>query len=106
MKIKVYETSVKLWLSASDTENWATRPGAGWPCSQTRGHRLFAEFDRNGLCDLALNGEPADIDAHEFNAITSDHLRRSRIFRRAHGWKAGPGHHPCWFVACGQFQTA
>lgn len=92
MKILIHDSCVKLWLSANDTENWATRPGKRWPCSQLRGKRLFAEFDRNGLVDLAINGRSTDCDVNELNAITSDHLRA----------KLSPDH-PAYFVAVGQF---
>lgn len=67
---------VKLWLSASDTYEWAHRPGASWPCSTLSGKRLFAEFDSRGdLVDMAINGRSTDCDANEFNAITSDYLK-------------------------------
>jgi hypothetical protein len=65
----------KLWLSASDTEAWATRPHASWPCSSISGHRLFAEFAPNGdLVDLALDSRSADVPCDELNAMTSDFL--------------------------------
>jgi hypothetical protein len=67
--------SLKIWLSASDTENWATRPGAAWPCSTLRGRRVFAEFDPKGdLLDLAIDGDGGeqDCDCNEFNAMMAD----------------------------------
>ena len=93
MRVLVCENSVKLWLSAWNTRVWADRPGASWPCSQLRGKRLFAEFDQNGLVDIAINGRNVDCDASEFNACTSDHLA-TRL----------PQDHPAWFVAVGQFK--
>lgn len=85
---------VKLWLSARDTSEWANRPGESWPGSQLAGRRVFAEFDRNGLCDLAIDGRSQDCDAGEFNAITSDFLRDKL-----------PENHALHFVTVGQFST-
>lgn len=71
--------SVRLWLSANDTERWATRPGACWPCSTLRGRRLYAEFATNGdLVDMTIDGGRGDqdCDGNEFNAMTSDYLSR------------------------------
>jgi hypothetical protein len=93
MRTQINASSVKLWLSSSDTYAWAHRTGAAWPCSQLAGRRVFAEFDSNGLCDLAIDGKSdEDCDANEFNAITSDHLA-SKL----------PRDHPAYFVAVGQF---
>ena len=90
--MQIHETGFKLWLSANDTYNWAHRAGESWPCSQLSDKRLFVEFDRNGLCDLAINGRMADCDANELNAIVTDHIK-DRL----------PKEHPCYFVAVGQF---
>ena len=94
MRLRDDGNAVFVWLSARDTEDWATKPGAAWPCSTLRGKRLFAAFDTNGLYDLTVNGRPAhdDLDGHEFNAITADHI----------GSRIGPDH-PCHFVTVGQF---
>lgn len=98
MRKQITETTVKLWLSATDTEDWATRPGESWPCSGLAGKRLFAEFDRNGLVDIAVNGKAGDCtgqhsgNSAEFNAITSDHLRQFL-----------PKEHPAYPVCVGQF---
>ncbi len=73
-RIQVYNRTVKLWASASDTYNWAHRPGSSWPGSQLSDSRLFAEFARGDLVDYAINGRSADIDLSEFNAFTSDML--------------------------------
>jgi hypothetical protein len=94
MKIKIHESCVKLWLSARDTYDWAHQPGESWPCSTLSDKRLFAEFDRNGLVDLAINGRSTNCDVTELNAITSDFLR-GRL----------PVDHPAWFVAVGQFSN-
>jgi hypothetical protein len=97
MKITIHESCVKLWLSASDTYRWSHRPAAHWPCSILSGRRMFAEFDRKGLVDLALNSGRGsqDCDTSELNAITSDMLRDKL-----------PANHPAYFVAVGQFQPA
>lgn len=94
MRKQITETTVKLWLSAKDTEAWANRPGSSWPCSGLAGHRLSAEFDCNGLRDYSIDGRTwsPDCDAGEFNAITSDHLR-----------SVLPKDHPAYPVCVGQF---
>lgn len=92
MRIIIGQTSVKLWLSARETYNWATRAGASWPCSQLSDKRLFAEFDSNGLLDFAVNGRMADVDGNELTAICADHLKAKL-----------PLEHPARFVAVDQF---
>ena len=92
MKTLITDSQIKLWLSANDTYEWAHRAGAWWPCSDLSGKRLFAEFDSNGLVDLAVNGRDAQVTSEEFNAITSDFLRDKL-----------PQDHPAWFVTVGQF---
>lgn len=80
MRIREHNGNTQLWLSASDTETWATRPGASWPCSQLRGKRVYAEFARNGdLVDLTIDGKSGvDVDVNEFNACTQDYLTARR----------------------------
>lgn len=90
MRIKIYPSCVKLWLSARDTYQWAQV----WPCSALKDKAIFAEFDRNGLCDLAINGRSTDCDVHELNACTSDFLKTKL-----------PKDHVCYDVAVGQFLT-
>jgi hypothetical protein len=95
MRLQDNGDSVALWLSPRDTERWATKAGAHWPCSQLRGRRVFASFDRHGLNDMSLDsgrGEQ-DCDANEFNALTSDSLAAKL-----------PEDHPCYFVTVGQFR--
>ena len=46
MRTQITDSGVKLWLSANDTYNWATRPRDTWPCSKLAGNRLFAELTR------------------------------------------------------------
>ena len=99
MRVQIFPNSVNLWLSARDTEDWADGSApfstGVWKCSTIAGHRLFAQFDTNGVVDHALDGKdlPSSVDGHEFNCITSaalkDHL---------------PKDHPCRFVVVDQFQ--
>ncbi len=96
MRVKDYGNSVSIWLSARDTYDWSTKPGAAWPCSTIASKRLFAAFDSTGLVDMSVNGRytpTQEIDGNEFNAITSDFLR-DRI----------PADHSCYFVIVGQFE--
>lgn len=85
--------SVKLWLSKSDIRQWADGQ-----CSMLSGHRLWAEFDVNGLVDLAIDGRDrynGDIDGAELSAVCADLLRESG--------KIKPDH-PVWDVVIGQFE--
>ena len=78
MRVDSGKYGTKVWLSATDTYEWAHRIGAAWPCSTLSGKRLWAEFDSTGdLVDMAINGGRGDqeCDGHEFNAIMSDVLR-------------------------------
>ena len=97
MRVVDMGTSVSLSVSASDTYDWARKPGAAWPCSTLSGHRFVAYFDSNGLYDLTVDGRdaPDDIDGHELSAICSDMLR-DRLAQD----------HPVWFVTVGQFQSS
>lgn len=74
MRVERQGNTVKLWLSANDTYDWAKR----WPCSFLSGKRLFAEFDDGDLVDYAVDGKcgfPGDQPlVDEFNAITSDFI--------------------------------
>ena len=78
MRIKRFgEKEYALWLSASDTYQWANRSGARWPCSAASGNRLALRVDENGLCELLVNGrDDADIGSDELSAIVADHLPR------------------------------
>jgi len=71
MRTQIFDSGVRLWLSAHDTYCWAHC----WPCSELSGKRLFVEYDRGGLVDLAINGRIGDCPAHELTAIVSDYLR-------------------------------
>lgn len=74
-RIKKDGNTIKLWLSARDTYNWAHRLIISWPCSILSGKRLFAEFSDGDLVNYTVNGRPTfDVPADEFNAITSDFL--------------------------------
>jgi len=88
MKLKIFPSGFNLWISANETYDWAKR----WPCSQLSNRRLFVQFDRNGLCDLALDGRSRDCDATELSACVADYLKGKL-----------PESHPCYFVAVGQF---
>ncbi len=64
-----------LWLSAQETDDWRSRPGAAWPCSTIRGRRLYVAVDSNGIFDFTVGGKyDDDIDGNELDAIVSDHL--------------------------------
>ena len=77
MRIERHDKTVKLWLSANDTYNWAYRADASWPCSYLSGKRLWAEFNSGDLVDYEVNGEYDDnVPGDEFTAITDDAIRR------------------------------
>lgn len=92
-------------LDENDTYNWAHRTGASWPCSTLSGHKVYAEFDSNGLLDLWINdgyagnedgsypNGPDWVDGHEFSAMISDFVGEEL-----------DEDHPCWFVVAGQFR--
>lgn len=95
MRLQDNGDSFAIWVSARETQDWATRPGDAWPCSTLAGKRLYAAFDTNGLFDLTVNGrDSVDIDSHEFNALVSD-FAAERL----------NADHPCYFVAVGQFRA-
>ena len=80
MKVERHGNTVKVWLSANDTYDWAHRPGAAWPCSFLADKTLFAEFDDGDLVNYAVDGttgEDVDLPADEFDAITSDFIKAS-----------------------------
>ena len=74
MRIQKHDSTVKLWLSAKDTYNWAHKAGALWPCSVLADKRLFAEFSDGDLIDYTVNGKLVNVPADEFNAMTGDFL--------------------------------
>lgn len=67
-------TYYQLCLSAKETQAWAHKPGASWPCSELAGRSICAAVDQNGLCDFALDGQFADVDGNELSACIADHL--------------------------------
>ena len=74
MKIEKQGTTVKLWLTAEDTYEWAY---GRWPRSFLAGKTLFAEFRNGDLIDYAVNGKTGgdiDLPADEFTAITDDFI--------------------------------
>jgi len=86
-------SAITVWLSATDTSEWAR----DWPCSELAGRRIRADFDTSGLLDFTIDGlhrtgarmwTPVD----EFNAVIADSLRGKL-----------PEDHPCYFVVVGQF---
>lgn len=97
MRTAIDQHGVTLWASARDTYAWAHRPGESWPCSQLSGRRVVACFDRNGLCDLSIDGGRGDqdVDGNELSALCADMLA-ARL----------PKDHPAYFVAVGQFLAA
>lgn len=80
MRIQKQGTTVKLWLSAEDTYQWANKPGGKWPCSYLAGKALFAEFRNGDLVDYAVEGETENFDltGDEFNAITGDFINADK----------------------------
>ena len=75
MKTQIHASGFKLWLSANETYNWATKSGASWPCSELSGRRVFVEYDSNGLCDLMIDGRSgSDCSSTELGAIVSDFM--------------------------------
>ena len=95
MQVSISSDQVTLWASANDTYEWAQQPFKRWPCSALSGHRFVATFDRNGLCDLTIDGRQNgghEVMADELNAICVD-LLRGKL----------PEDHPAWFVTVGQF---
>ena len=73
-------TGYTLWLSKKQTELWANKPGAVWPCSQLSGHRIMVEVDQVGLCDYIYDGKTAicsiyqDEIGNELRAIVADYI--------------------------------
>jgi len=93
MRIEIGPQGFDLWLSARDTEAWASRPGEVWPCSELAGRRVYVCFDSNGLCNLAVDGKDWDGDSNELSALVSDRVE-SKLNKE----------YPCYFVAVGQFR--
>ena len=74
MRTQRYGNTVKVWLSANDTYDWANRPGESWPCSELSNKRVFAEFDHGDLVNVQINGRDRDVPIDEFNAMIEDFL--------------------------------
>ncbi len=88
MRTKVENGTVKVWLSARDTRQWARKPSAAWPCSFLSGRRIRAEFALVNdtvydLIDVAIDGGRGDQDcpSDEFNALMDDYLDRNPACR-------------------------
>ena len=75
MRTQKYDKTVKVWISANETYDWAHKSGASWPCSTLSDKRIFAKFDNGDLVDIAINGKDGvEVDGNEFNAIIEDFL--------------------------------
>ena len=64
-------------LSARDTDEWASKPGAAWPCSTLAGHRIRVEISGGDLVDITVDGKDSDkfggdVDGVELDAILAD----------------------------------
>ena len=59
-------------LSARDTDEWASKPGAAWPCSTLAGHRIRVEISDGDLVDFQIDGHDGDCDGVELDAILAD----------------------------------
>jgi hypothetical protein len=90
MRIVAGDNGYTMRLSARDTERWARRPGAAWPCSTLAGRRVLVIVDRNGLCDIAIDGGRGDqeCDGTELDAIVGDYLPEN-LRRYWPTWAAG-----------------
>lgn len=88
MRIRVDEASVSIWLSATDTENWAQGflpGGKRWPASGVAGNRVYAHFDDEGLREITYNGRDHDLfDANEVFSCIADHAVLSKKLKRGH----------------------
>ncbi len=62
-----------LWLLASDTEKWAEKPGANWPCSKASGRVFKIVVDEQGLNATSLETTCFSIGS-ELEALVADHL--------------------------------
>ena len=64
-----------MWLSSTETYDWAHRADAAWPCSTIDGKRIKIIVDGNGPYDVTIAGvDGDDIDGGELRAIIADHL--------------------------------
>lgn len=65
----------RMWLSRHETDRWARRPHAAWPCSALAGKSLTVGVDTNGLYWLLVGGrDGTDVPATELEAVVADHL--------------------------------
>ncbi len=93
MRIKIDKSGFALWLSATDTYNWAHKPGALWPCSTINGRRVALFVDMMGLVEFTVNGrDNVDIDGTELSAMMADFVR-----------DVLPSDHPAYAIAVEQF---
>lgn len=80
-----------LKLSSDDTYRWANGSDNGadrrWPGSYLSGRRFVVVVDKNGLCDLTINGKHSDGPGpsnDELSACVADHIPADT----AHLWPA------------------
>jgi hypothetical protein len=99
MKLTVYSHAIDITIEKEETAAWSSRPGHAWPASSISGKKVYAEFDRNGLSMIEINGKELscgstinDPDVHEFNSLIADVLKGM----------LSPLHE-CYRVAVGQF---
>ena len=81
--MKLQPTTLKIWLSANDTERFASGYyGTGrWPCSVLSGRACFVEFAGNG--DLIDYSGPDDVSTAELMACISANLTKRTAKERA-----------------------
>lgn len=96
MRTDIHPTWCQIWLSSEDIDRWVDKPGAHWPCSTLKNHRLWAMFDKTGLQEIQVDGlsDFDFVDIYEFNAIIADHFSKEL-----------QEDHPCYEVVVGQFKS-
>ena len=78
MRAKITPSSVTVWLSASDTQDWADGYAPA-TCSRKgstlEGLPVAVTFDASGMADFRIDGRMDDWDSAELGAIVADYLR-------------------------------
>jgi hypothetical protein len=59
-------------FSARDTEDWATRPGAAWPCSALRGVAGWVVLDSVSGDRVDISSSWSDCPSDELDAFLAD----------------------------------
>ena len=77
MKVTVVKNTVKIWLSAKDTYEWAEQ---NWPYSIAAGKRMFVEFNQDtGHFRFTVNdGIEIEIPNDELSSLPTDMLESYR----------------------------